>query len=259
MKSKLNISSDYAMNRLELFGLYLSPYSLRQVIRTIGEYLKSNKYHYQISINVNKVVQAQQNSRLMTVINNADISNADGMPIKWYARLKKGISLPRMGGLDYMNICARVYPDRRYYFLGATDEVLSEVVQYYSERHNMNIVGYRNGYFTKEQDLRIVQEVNDSGADILFLALGTPRKEYFLYDNRKRLDTSFAVGVGGAFDIIAGKTRRAPIWCQNMGLEWLWRVLLEPRRLWKRYAESNSRFIYYLLIDLMGMWGRRSR
>jgi|AntAceMinimDraft_17_1070374.scaffolds.fasta_scaffold19165_2 N-acetylglucosaminyldiphosphoundecaprenol N-acetyl-beta-D-mannosaminyltransferase len=239
------------MKRLEIFNLYLSPYSNREIIRRIDEYLLSKEYHYQVSINVNKLVECQQNIKLKKVLNNADISNADGMPIKWYAKLKYGINIPRMGGLDYMDICAERFPDKRYFFLGATDGVLSKVVKYYREKYHLNIVGYRNGYFPREEEAQVVEHINSCRPHFLFIAVGTPQKEYFLYENRDRLKVCFAIGVGGAFDIIAGKIKRAPAWMQDIGFEWLWRLSLEPRRLWKRYAISNSKFIYYLVRDII--------
>jgi len=111
----------------------------------------------------------------------------------------------------------------------------------------MNIVGWRNGFFKKNELVDLINDINQKETDILFVAMGTPAKEYFLYDNKELLKCKFAVGVGGAFNIIAGVSKRAPYWVQKIGMEWFYRFIQEPRRMWYRYLVGNSKFIWLVI------------
>jgi N-acetylglucosaminyldiphosphoundecaprenol N-acetyl-beta-D-mannosaminyltransferase len=173
--------------------------------------------------------------------------NADGMPIKLIIQFLFKNRTDRLGGLDYMEGLAIKHPEYKYYFLGSTEEVLLKTLKYYRNKYNLNIVGWRNGFFTKNELFGIINDINKSETDILFIAFGTPAKEYFLYDNKDVLKCKFAVGVGGAFNIIAGVMKRAPLWLQNIGMEWFYRFLLEPKRMWYRYLVGNSEFIWLVI------------
>lgn len=226
------------------------PISLNESIEAVSSYVRSNKYHYQISLNAGKVAEAQKDPKLLTIINNADILNADGLPIKIITQFLYGKKTDRLGGLDYMDQLATKYPEYKYYFLGSTEEVVKKTVDHYVNKYNMNIVGWRNGFFTDNEVYEIIDDINKKETDILFVALGTPAKEYFLYDNREILKCKFGIGVGGAFNIIAGVSKRAPGWVQKIGMEWLFRVAQEPRRMWKRYLVGNSHFIWLVVKEI---------
>ena len=113
----------------------------------------------------------------------------------------------------------------------------------------MQIAGYRNGYFERTSDIeeQIAIEIRDSQADMLFIGFGTPYKEKFIDDWKNIMNVPFSMGVGGTFDVTAGHVKRAPRWIQKIGMEWLYRLLQEPRRMWKRYAYTNPMFIYLVL------------
>lgn len=237
--------------RINFLGLDIDALTKKQSLNRVQKYLDSGKYHYQISVNVAKLVYAQNDQKLKTVINNADIINADGFPIYIASKIISRSEVTRMGGYDYIDGLVRSFPDLKYYFLGAKEEVLKAVVTYMLNNHKIEIVGYRNGYFCEDEIPGLIQDINESKADVLLLALGTPAKEYFLYDHRDKLKVKFAVGVGGAFDIIAGKTKRAPVFIQKIGMEWFYRLFQEPRRMWKRYAVTNSIFIFLLFKEFI--------
>lgn len=107
--------------------------------------------------------------------------------------------------------------------------------------------GYRNGYFSKEDNNSIIQDMRNSNAKILFVAFSSPKKEYWLAENIDKINIPFCMGVGGSFDVVVGKTKRAPLWMQKISLEWFYRFIQEPRRMWKRYLIGNIKFVYYLL------------
>lgn len=223
------------------------------VFRKVEEYVESSTYHYQISVNVAKLVRAQKDSRLLRSINEADVVNADGMPIKVIAQLLSGEETKRMGGMDYMDGLAERHPEYRYYFIGATEEVVQAVVAHYQRKYDMNIVGWRNGFFDPAQLSDIVKQINELNTDVLFVALGTPAKEYLLHELRGQLKCKFAVGVGGAFNIVAGKQKRAPKWIQNIGMEWFYRLCQDPGYMWKRYLITNTLF-FVLLFKECSRW-----
>ena len=149
-----------------------------------------------------------------------------------------------------INLAALAH-DKKYkiFFLGAKEEVVSKVVETYSQEYSSNIIaGYRNGYFSEDDEAEIAEQIVNSGANILFVAISSPTKENFLYKHRKALSkVNFIMGVGGSFDVVAGKVDRAPVWMQNMGLEWMYRLLQEPQRMWKRYLVGNSKFILLVI------------
>jgi len=227
----------------EFAGIKIYPISFNESIDSVVNYVKSDEYHYQISLNAGKIVEAQRDLKLLNIINNADIINADGMPVKIITKLICKKNTYRMGGLDYMDGLAIKYPGYKYYFFGSTQEAVCNTVAHYKKEYNMNVVGWRNGYFKRDELDEIINDINKKGTDILFVALGTPAKEYFLYDNKESLKCKFAVGVGGAFNIVAGISKRAPQWVQKIGMEWFYRFAQEPRRMWKRYLVGNSQFI----------------
>ena len=142
------------------------------------------------------------------------------------------------------------------YILGARADVLERAVAELRRRHpRLRIAGYRDGYFRPDEDGDVADAIRAAGPDLLFVAMSSPRKEYFLGEQGPRIDRIFAMGVGGAIDVMAGETRRAPMWMQRLGLEWLFRLVQEPGRLLRRYATSNARFAFLVAAE----WLRRRR
>lgn len=135
------------------------------------------------------------------------------------------------------------------FFLGAKEVIIKKVVDIYTHQYGQDIIaGYRNGYFTKTEEPLIAKQIADNGAQLLFVAITSPKKENFLFEYKDVLkNVSFTMGVGGTFDVIAGATRRGPKWMQNMGMEWFYRFLQEPKRMWRRYLVGNSKFIWLVI------------
>lgn len=207
-----------------------------------------------VAMNVAKLVKMRCDAQLRADVTGADIIGIDGMGIVWGAR-RLGIYVPeRVSGVDLMTAllaeCAR--HGFRPYFLGAHRQVLEAAAET-AKRVNpgLQIAGMHHGYFRPEEAARIVTEINESKADCLFIGMPTPQKERFLSANRVELSTPFVMGVGGSFDVMAGNVSRAPLLFQRRGLEWLFRVLQEPRRLFWRYAETNSWFLFLLTRELL--------
>lgn len=130
------------------------------------------------------------------------------------------------------------------YLFGAKEEVVTKVKKLFEDKYpNIQIVGYRNGYFTEKDEPEIVKNMAESGADMMFVAFSSPKKEYWVNKYLKQLNIPFVMGVGGSFDVVAGVTDRAPLWMQKHGLEWFYRFIQEPRRMWKRYIVGNAKFV----------------
>jgi N-acetylglucosaminyldiphosphoundecaprenol N-acetyl-beta-D-mannosaminyltransferase len=198
-----------------------------------------------VALNVAKLVNARSDGVLAADVANSDVVGVDGMGIVWGARL---LGLPvteRVAGVDLLaQVLALCASDGfRPYFLGATREIVEEAAALVQLTYPaIDFAGFRDGYFTVEQELEVVEDIRKSGADCLFIGMPTPRKERFLAAHRDRLNTPFIMGVGGAFDILAGRIHRAPTRLQAAGLEWLYRIYQEPRRMWWRYARTNVLF-----------------
>jgi N-acetylglucosaminyldiphosphoundecaprenol N-acetyl-beta-D-mannosaminyltransferase len=135
------------------------------------------------------------------------------------------------------------------FLLGATDEVVSKTVSKVKAINpNLNIAGYHDGYFWDDEEA-VVTKIRESGAKLLFVAITSPKKENFINKWQDKLGVDFVMGVGGTFDVVAGKVKRAPQWMQKVGLEWLYRVIQEPGRMWKRYLKTNTKFLMLLLTE----------
>jgi len=188
-------------------------------------------------------LKMKSDERFKAMVVDADLITADGHPIVWTSWMW-GDRLPqRVPGIDLFEALLPVSEQKGYgiFLLGAQEEALRGAEEAYLRRYpSLNIVGRRNGYFSVEEESEIVTEINDSGAHLLFIAISSPKKEEFVERNREHLAVNFVLGVGGAFDIAAGVTSRAPKFIQRMGVEWVWRFAQEPRRMGPRIVADLS-------------------
>jgi len=239
---------------VSLFNIKFSNLTLKETIEIIDSNIRNNIKTIYMDINTDKIVYAYENNYMFDIINSCDIVNPDGMAVFWASKFLGKPLKERIAGVDLFVELIKVSAEKGYriYFLGAKQEVLEKMIKNIKEKFNNEIIaGYRNGYFEENEEERIVEMINDSGAEILFIGITSPKKELFIERNRDKLNVNFIMGVGGSFDVLAGHIKRAPIWVQKIGMEWLYRVYQEPRRLWKRYAVSNSKFIKIFLLELL--------
>jgi len=203
-----------------------------------------------VVLNAGKCVLMDEEADIREIVKGCDLVNADGQSVVWAARLF-GIQVPeRVAGIDLMGHLLALCESERWpvYFLGATDAVLSAFSAEAQRRHpRLMVVGHRNGYFRIEDEPVISGAIRNSGARVLLVGVSSPMKERFLARNLQRLGPLLAMGVGGSFDVWAGKTTRAPRWMQRVGLEWFHRFAQEPRRMWRRYLVGNLRFAWIVL------------
>jgi N-acetylglucosaminyldiphosphoundecaprenol N-acetyl-beta-D-mannosaminyltransferase len=238
------------LSRVSICNIPVDALTMQQTINIIERSIKEKRSIHHVAINAVKVANAQTDELLKDSIINSDIINADGQGIIWASRLLNKPLPERVAGIDLMEELVKLAAEKKYriFFLGAKEEIVRTVVNIYTNKYGKDIIaGYRNGYFKKEEDLIIAKEISDLKANILFVAMTSPKKEIFLNTYKTIINTPFIMGVGGSFDVVSGFIKRAPKWMQDLGFEWFFRILQEPRRMWKRYLIGNSIFIYLVL------------
>lgn len=224
---------------------------MTETLNLVEEAIKDHKQIVYADVNADKIVTLQHDTLIQDYFKEATIVNADGQAVIWAAKLFGHQLKERVTGVDLMQKLVELSAKKTYkiYFLGAKEEVISTLVQKYETAFGKNIIaGYRNGYFKQEDENQIIEDINSSKANLLFVAITSPKKEEFLHKHKQALkNINFIMGVGGSFDVHAGFIQRAPIWMQKSGLEWLFRIYQEPGRMWKRYLISNTKFIILLI------------
>ena len=193
--------------------------------------------------------------RLKQYIDDSGLIVADGQPLIWLSKLLRKPLPERVAGVELVHELVNVASQENagIYLMGATQDIVEDVAKKLSEQtSNAQFVGVQDGYVSHEESKARAQAIRESGAKLLIVAMGVPRQEQFLQDHWEELNVQLAIGVGGSFDVIAGRTKRAPQWMQTVGLEWFFRMSQEPRRLAKRYFITNSQFIWLSGWALLG-------
>jgi N-acetylglucosaminyldiphosphoundecaprenol N-acetyl-beta-D-mannosaminyltransferase len=249
--------------RVELFNTPVDILTMDQTIAMAVKAMETKTRCQHVALNVAKLVNAQSDAELDRDVRDSDIVGIDGMGIVYALKLL-GHKVPeRVAGVDLfealMGVCAA--GGFRPYLLGATQDVLDRTVAELQRRHpTLQFAGTRNGYFKPEEDAAVAAEIRASGADCLFIAMPTPRKERFMRAYRDAMAVPFLMGVGGTFDVIAGHVQRAPAAWQRSGMEWAYRLVQEPRRMFWRYARTNALFARMLLPALLRrLFGHRAQ
>jgi len=237
--------------KIDFLGIPVDAITMQETIALVEDAVVHGKTINHVVINAGKVVAMQTDKELFNSVVSCDLINADGQSIVWAARFL-GHKIPcRVAGADLMQELVKLAAEKKYkcFFFGAKEEIVKKVVDIYSNKYGQEIIaGYRNGYYSKADEPLIARQIADSGAQLLFVAITSPKKENFLFEFKEVLkNVSFTMGVGGTFDVIAGLTKRAPQWMQKAGLEWFYRFLQEPKRMWRRYLVGNSKFIFIIL------------
>lgn len=230
--------------RLRLFGLPLDPLTMAETVRQVEDQLASGRPGAHLGVNASNIIGARADPAYAADLAAADLVGPDGQSVVWAGRLL-GQRIPeRVTGIDLMDELVELSARHgwRVYLLGARPAVIEAVAERFQER-GVAIAGFRDGYFAPHEDERIAREIAALEPHLLFVGLPSPRKERFIIGAARPAGIPYSVGVGGSFDVIAGRVRRAPRLVQRMGMEWLYRLAQEPRRLFVRYAVTNVRFL----------------
>ncbi len=236
------------MERVNILNTTIDNLTMQETLQVIDHAIHNSKQLHHVVVNAGKIVAMQKDLQLRQSVISSDVINADGQAVVWASKVLRKPLKERVTGIDLMENLVELAYKKNYkiFFFGAKEEVVSKVVKKYSDQYSKSIVaGYRNGYFNKEEEQEIARQIAASGANILFVAISSPTKENFLYQNKELLkEINFIMGVGGSFDVVSGKVKRAPLWMQKAGLEWFYRFAQEPKRMWKRYLIGNIKFIW---------------
>ena len=237
------------MNRISIMGCPMDVATVSETVDVIDHAISKNKFTQHVVVNVAKLVNMQNDLVLSNSIRECDIINIDGMGIVLGARFL-GYNIPeRVAGIDLFLKLISMSAKKNYpiYLLGSKDEVVKNTATKLRLLYpKINIAGYHHGYFWENEE-EIVKKIKVSGAKLLFVAITSPKKENFINRWKEKLGVTFVMGVGGTFDVISGKINRAPLWMQKYGLEWFFRIIQEPRRMWKRYLVTNTKFLIMLV------------
>lgn len=239
------------MDSIQMLNTRIDNLSMQETLDRVAHAITQQTQLHHVVVNAGKLVAMKNDRQLRESVNSSDIINADGQAVVWASHLLGKPLKERVAGIDLMERLVAMAAENKYkvYFLGATPEIVEKVVCTYSDMYGPDIIaGFRDGYFSEAEENKIAEEISMTKANILFVAISSPKKELFLSSNKKALGpVNLIMGVGGSFDVIAGKVKRAPVWMQQSGLEWFYRFIQEPRRMWRRYLVGNARFIGMVL------------
>lgn len=237
------------MERIEFLGSPMDISTMAEAVSFIEDKIKTDEFTQHVVVNVAKLVNMQADSVLADSVKACDIINIDGMGVVWGANFC-GHKVPeRVAGVDLFHNLLAMSAKREFpvFLLGAKQEVVEKTAETVEALYpGLKIAGFNDGYFWDDEEA-VVEKIRQSGAKLLFVAITSPKKENFINKWQDQLGVNFVMGVGGTFDVVAGKVKRAPEWMQKAGLEWFYRVIQEPRRMWKRYLVTNTQFAWMLL------------
>lgn len=245
--------------RTNVLGVGVSPVNMALALQTIDGWIAGEEHHYVCITGVHGVMESQTDAELRRIHNGAGMVTPDGMPLVWLSRLGGRREVDRVYGPDLMlALCERSVVRRyRHFLYGGGEGVPELLAQKLQERFpGLQIAGTYSPPFrplTPEEDQGVVDMIDASGADIVWVGLSTPKQERWMAAHVGRLRAPVLIGVGAAFDFHAGLKRQAPRWIQRSGFEWLFRMLTEPKRLARRYLTNNPRFVRLAFEQQLGL------
>lgn len=244
------MKSETAPDRYPILNTYVNALSMDETVDYVKQVIaRRNPPVQHVVINALKVNLMEKDPELREIVNSCPLINADGASIIWAAKKLHVPVTTRVTGIDLFLRLVEEAAKNGYkiYLFGAKQEVVEKVQSIFTKQYPaLQIAGVRNGYFKPEDEEQIVADMAASGADMMFVAFSSPKKEYWVHKYLDQLNIPFVMGVGGSFDVVAGVTRRAPKVWQNLGLEWFYRFIQKPKRLFKRYIIGNMTFIRHV-------------
>lgn len=254
--------SAHDARRVSVLGVQVSITNMQCAVNAADEFIRAGGRGYICVSGVHGVMESQSDEELMKIHNNSFLTVPDGMPLVWLGKMKGFRSMGRVYGPDFMiELCARAARrGYRVFLYGGVPGVAEDLKDALEKKcFGLNVVGTYTPPFrplNRIEEAELVARVAECHPEIIWVGLSTPKQERFMSRYLPMLDTRLMVGVGAAFDIHTGRINDSPAWLKACGLQWLHRLLQEPRRLWRRYLYNNPRFLYMVSKDLLG-WSRR--
>jgi N-acetylglucosaminyldiphosphoundecaprenol N-acetyl-beta-D-mannosaminyltransferase len=232
----------------KLFGLGISCEEKQDLLKYIELHIDNNNHPYVVyTPNASILWQSIKNEILYKSLSDASLLIPDGFGVILASKLLKGCLKEKIAGIDMMTSICNMAKEKKYsvYLLGATEPVIQKTFAKLRE-NGLNVVGYRNGYFSDSEDSAIIKNINKANVDILFVAMGCPKQEIWVHDHKNELNVKLIMTVGGSFDVISGYIPRAPSFLRKLGLEWIFRISLQP---FKRYRHLGyvAGFLYKII------------
>ncbi len=245
-----------------MFGIPFNNLTRAEFFALLDQRVREGQYGYVVTPNVDHICLRERDPAFRKAYAGAWLVLCDGTPPMWAARLLRKPLREKLSGSDLVGWLSGHAADQGYkvFFFGAKEGVAAEASQKLLARYpNLNVVGVYSppfGFHVRpDQNEEAKRVLRDSGADIAFVALGCPKQEIWLQDHGPSCGVPVMLGVGGSFEFVSGRVRRAPVWMQNAGLEWIWRMSQEPRRLWRRYLVEDVIFIRLFFWELLSTYG----
>lgn len=239
--------------RIRLFDIDIDNLSFEEALAAIDDFIKGGSRHYVATPNVDHIIRLQRDAEFKKVYDSASLILADGMPLVWASRFTGKRLKERVAGSDLFPDICKLAEQNGYsiFLLGSRQEVVNLTMAHLKKLcPHLIIAGMHHGFFAEEDTDAIVNIINSASPHILFLGMGSPKQELWIMRNISRLDIKIALCVGGSFEILAGIRKRAPVWMQKTGLEWFYRLIQEPGRLWKRYLVDDMIFFQIFMKEL---------
>jgi N-acetylglucosaminyldiphosphoundecaprenol N-acetyl-beta-D-mannosaminyltransferase len=259
MTDRIVNSSCNIPTRTDVLQVGVSAVNLDTAAREIKRWIDGRLKQYVCVTSVHGIIESQSDPVLRTIHNSAGLVTPDGMPLVWLSRLSGKSGVSRVYGPDLMlELCSRGETHKwRHFFYGATQDTLDCLTKRLQAKYPaIQVVGTIAPPFrslTEMEAANVTSEINAASPDIVWVGLSTPKQERWMDAFRERLNAPVLIGVGAAFDMHAGKLSQAPRWIQRSGFEWMYRLCMEPRRLWKRYLKNNPLFVALLIGQAMGL------
>jgi N-acetylglucosaminyldiphosphoundecaprenol N-acetyl-beta-D-mannosaminyltransferase len=248
-----------AQRRVNILGIGISPINLDQAVHTLDRWREEGRRDYVCCVSVHGLVTAQRDPAIRSALNGSGMATEDGMPLVWWSRLSGFAGARRVCGSDLLEAMSALATKRghRHYFYGGSPRVVEQLVGRLTHRFpGLVIAGYRSPPFralTEAEDAADIAAINAAQPDYVWIGLGMPKQEKWMASHVGKVNAAALIGVGAAFDFHAGTKPRAPGWMQRSGLEWLFRLVSEPRRLAHRYVVDNTMFVVHTAQQLIGL------
>ena len=245
------------IKRVNIFGARISAISLKEAVTLIEEKIAKKQAGYICICPVSSVITATDDEEFKQIVNSSFLSTPDGMPVVWYIKAKGFDNVTRVCGFDLMKelFCVSQKKGYKHYFYGGTDDTLLKFKEnVLGDFPQLKICGMCSSSFrthAKDEDEKIIADINRNSPDFVWIGNGSPKQEKWMAQNVHNLNNAIFIGVGVVFGFYAGVVKRAPGWLQQCGFEWLFRLLCEPRRLWKRYLYGNTKFVWLGLREIL--------
>jgi len=256
MQVKIGMQKDN--DKLEILGVGIDPIAMDEALQKLDDMILERKQNYVCVCSNHGIMESQKDDRLREIINSSQMATPDGMSIVWTCKLFGHSQVNRVCGTELMLAFSELSAKKGYtqFYYGGAEGVPEKLAENLCKKYpGLKVVGTYSPPFrplTKEEDDAIVEMINELNPDVIWVGLGLPKQEFWINDHLGRINSPVMIGVGAAFDFISGKVKRAPEWMQRSGLEWLYRLSQEPKRLWKRNL-YHPIFLYKVFLQRMGI------